>query len=557
MSIKVDKTNPSIERGFSFLNTPFLMMEPPKGPRMESPTSASQQFGKVIGLMAPPALREIQKKQVNQSTESSRYSSVYPRAPDLTLVTRSTKSDRFQYNYFDLLSHNIEAITKLSDDILETFSNDLVVDAIADEKQYNEEAQKLVDKLNIFHAEILKYSKIIQHLDNQNLESLIDLEPFQKVTEKVSSSLLDINTQTYKEHPLIDTNPDILLNNCQAKDKKTKQLRKLYKKIKKELTAIKIKKATLIFFSQAISEGEYDLKALDTKQLQENFRKLTINKRKQGAEIAAGGQGKIYKDTIGNDLFVRKEASPRRSKQLRKEVLIRLSFHSDYVIKPAIIAEDMKIFYPLASFGDLRKFMQSENFSHEILTKSCYSIARGLSDMHLQGFVHRDVKPDNVLIFDAHGKEIKITDLGLATKKSDLEFKSRIAGTTAFMAPEVIDEQYNEKADVWSFGMTLFEMLTNGNRPFPENLRKMKDNQFHLMRYIERELTKKGAIRLSFDKLILDHQRIKNRYKLLDPHEFFKKLMLSCFRADPSKRPSMQEISEQLSLYAEENKITL
>ncbi|PWA92135.1 protein kinase-like domain-containing protein [Artemisia annua] len=87
-------------------------------------------------------------------------------------------------------------------------------------------------------------------------------------------------------------------------------------------------------------------------------------------------------------------------------------------------------------------------------------ILNGLNYLHSQNppVIHRDIKCDNIFVNGNHG-EIKIGDLGLATVLQQPIAKSFI-GTPEFMAPELYDEEYNELADIYSFGMCMLEMVT-------------------------------------------------------------------------------------------------
>src|ERR671939_1092927 len=93
-------------------------------------------------------------------------------------------------------------------------------------------------------------------------------------------------------------------------------------------------------------------------------------------------------------------------------------------------------------------------------------IARALESAHSQRLVHRDVKPQNVLI-DPEGRA-KVTDFGIARslELDGLTAAGRVLGTTDYVAPEqAIGEGATEQSDVYSLGICLWEMRT-GDVPF-------------------------------------------------------------------------------------------
>ncbi len=95
-------------------------------------------------------------------------------------------------------------------------------------------------------------------------------------------------------------------------------------------------------------------------------------------------------------------------------------------------------------------------------------IARGLSFAHQQGLVHRDVKPQNVLL-NGDG-QAKVTDFGIARSldvKHGMTQTGTVLGTSDYIAPEQAQGQrVDEHTDVYSLGVVLYEMLTN-EVPFP------------------------------------------------------------------------------------------
>jgi serine/threonine-protein kinase len=93
-------------------------------------------------------------------------------------------------------------------------------------------------------------------------------------------------------------------------------------------------------------------------------------------------------------------------------------------------------------------------------------ICRGLAAAHAAGLVHRDVKPENVLISDAG--EVKIADFGLvrAVAEAGITSASVILGTAAYLSPEQVGSgEASPRSDVYAVGILAYELLT-GRTPF-------------------------------------------------------------------------------------------
>lgn len=91
-------------------------------------------------------------------------------------------------------------------------------------------------------------------------------------------------------------------------------------------------------------------------------------------------------------------------------------------------------------------------------------VVEGLAAAHAAGFVHRDVKPENVLIAD--DGRIKVGDFGLARAVTATTSTGTLIGTVAYVSPElVLGKPADARSDVYSVGIVLFEMLT-GRQPF-------------------------------------------------------------------------------------------
>lgn len=107
--------------------------------------------------------------------------------------------------------------------------------------------------------------------------------------------------------------------------------------------------------------------------------------------------------------------------------------------------------------------------SNPVARKYTYQVLQGLEYLHRNEMIHRDIKTANILR-DSNGN-VKIGDFGSAKRLqkicSQQSTSSSFVGTPQYMAPEVVTAKssYGRKADIWSLGCTLLEMLT-GNPPW-------------------------------------------------------------------------------------------
>lgn len=155
------------------------------------------------------------------------------------------------------------------------------------------------------------------------------------------------------------------------------------------------------------------------------------------------------------------------------------------------------IFLEYCSEGDLKKFIKTFNRFHG--KDSCTldekdaryiikKIVEGLNYLGQRQIMHRDIKLENIIVnrkenvpgTHVQDFEFKLGDMGLATslRKSRNAMADTFAGTPLAMAPELINgDKYSYKADVWSLGTLLFQMLT-GEHPF--NGRNMEELKLKL-----------------------------------------------------------------------------
>ncbi len=92
----------------------------------------------------------------------------------------------------------------------------------------------------------------------------------------------------------------------------------------------------------------------------------------------------------------------------------------------------------------------------------CMQICEGLEEFHKMGFVHRDIKPDNIMIskYDTENPQVKIIDFGGAKHMSMYNISdTTVIGTLGYQAPESISSSTTNKADIYSIGCILNYML--------------------------------------------------------------------------------------------------
>ncbi|KAF9524842.1 kinase-like domain-containing protein [Crepidotus variabilis] len=115
--------------------------------------------------------------------------------------------------------------------------------------------------------------------------------------------------------------------------------------------------------------------------------------------------------------------------------------------------------------GDLRFHLERTGHIQEEIVKFWIAeLACALEYLHGQKIIHRDLKPDNILL-DAMG-HAHITDFNVAIHYSERRLHTSVAGSMAYMAPQVVGKKgYSWQIDWWSLGVTAYELLFH-KRPF-------------------------------------------------------------------------------------------
>ena len=200
--------------------------------------------------------------------------------------------------------------------------------------------------------------------------------------------------------------------------------------------------------------------------------------------IGTGGMGEVY---LAEDTKLRRkialkllppqfETDPERKKRFEKEARAISALNHPNIITIFEIEEVGGVSFMATEFIDghtLRHLMAEKRFSWQESVKIALQIAGALTSAHSVGIIHRDIKPANIMI--RQDGIVKVLDFGLAKltapdsggpETREQTAPNRVMGTLNYMSPEqALGERIDERTDIFSFGVVLYEMLT-GELPF-------------------------------------------------------------------------------------------
>ncbi|KAE8674781.1 ACT-like protein tyrosine kinase family protein isoform 2 [Hibiscus syriacus] len=255
-----------------------------------------------------------------------------------------------------------------------------------------------------------------------------------------------------------------------------------------------------------------------------DVREIDTSLLKYESKLASCSYGDLYKGTFcGQDVAIKVLRTEHQNENLRKEFtqevnIMRKIRHNNVVqfIGACTSPPSLCIVTEFMSGGSIYDLLhkQKSGFKLPFLLKVAIEVSKGMSYLHQSSIMHRDLKAANLLM-DANGV-VKVADFGVA-RVAQPGVMTAETGTYRWMAPEVIEHKpYDHKADVFSFGVVLWELLT-GKLPY-ENLTPLQ--------------AAVGVVQKGLRPVIPKHT-----------HPKFVELLERCWQQDPSLRPEFSEIS--------------
>ncbi|CAD8208692.1 unnamed protein product [Paramecium pentaurelia] len=226
-----------------------------------------------------------------------------------------------------------------------------------------------------------------------------------------------------------------------------------------------------------------------------NLKKQSITKvYTLGQVLGQGAFGKVWKVTHKTTGLIRAMKQIRKSELIKEdeqkmfsEMNLLKNLDHPHIVKLYELYQDSNNYYLITEYlcgGELFERIKKMNqFSERRASDLMRQILMAVVYCHEQKIVHRDLKPENVLFSGTEPEALlKIIDFGCSRKFNSQKNMTKRLGTPYYIAPEVLNHNYNEKCDVWSCGVILYILLC-GYPPFTgknenEIFEKVKTGKF-------------------------------------------------------------------------------
>eukprot|EP01114_Cavostelium_apophysatum_P024542 TRINITY_DN963_c0_g1_i4.p1 TRINITY_DN963_c0_g1~~TRINITY_DN963_c0_g1_i4.p1 ORF type:complete len:1192 (-),score=342.98 TRINITY_DN963_c0_g1_i4:33-3269(-) len=256
-----------------------------------------------------------------------------------------------------------------------------------------------------------------------------------------------------------------------------------------------------------------------------NYDELTLDK-----EIGSGNFGRVYLGTWrGTEVAVKKLISENISEKALKEFQHELSLmknlrpHRNVISLFGYCLEPLCIVTEFCSNGSLDSLVKSDTvITEKMMFDFARGIAAGMLHLHSENIIHRDLAARNVLI---HHKDVKVADFGMSRiNQEESNHTVTNFGPIRWMSPESLkDSVYGVKTDVYSYGVTLFEIMTRQNPfvniPLERVAIQVANSELSLVKFLPEDN--------DYPKLLVE-------------------IMKDCLNFNPDERPDFGAILERL-----------
>lgn len=265
-------------------------------------------------------------------------------------------------------------------------------------------------------------------------------------------------------------------------------------------------------------------------------------------QIGTGGMSDVYKAKCHKlNRYVaikvlKKEFSEDKTfvSKFRAEAQSAAGLTHPNIVNVYDVGDENGIYYIVMELVEgitLKKYIEKRGrIPYKEAVSIAIQVAKGMQAAHMHHIVHRDIKPQNIII--SRDGKVKVTDFGIAKAATSSTINSSAMGSVHYISPEQARGGYSdERSDIYSFGITLFEMLT-GTVPFDGDSTVSVAVQ-HIQDDIPAPSSVAEDIPISIDKIVLKctQKKTERRYQdvadliadlkksLVVPDEDFVKMM--------------------------------
>lgn len=278
-----------------------------------------------------------------------------------------------------------------------------------------------------------------------------------------------------------------------------------------------------------------------------SFHELKLATGNFSVKLGAGGFGSVFKGKIGRETIAvkRLEGVEQGTEEFLAEVMtIGKIHHNDLVRLIGFCAEKSHrlLVYEFMCNGSLDKWIFHAcsvfTLSWKTRRKIIMATARALSYLHeecKEKIAHLDIKPQNILLDDRFNA--KLSDFGLSKmiNRDQSKIMTRMRGTRGYLAPEWLGSKITEKADIYSFGIVVVEIICGR-----ENLDESQpEESIHLISMLE-EKARSGQLKDLVDSASNDIQ-----FHMEEVMEVMR-LAMWCLQVDSNRRPLMSTVAKVL-----------